>query len=848
MNKIVTGILAHVDSGKTTLSESILYKCGVVRNPGRVDYGNSYMDTADVERERGITVFSNNASFTLGDKEITLLDTPGHVDFSAETERTLCVLDYAIVVISAPDGVQSHTRTLWRLLKEYKVPTFIFINKTDLSHRENAEIMEELKKKLSGGCVDLKCECAEDIAMCDELLAEEYIQNEFLSDGSVADAVLKRNIFPCVFGSALKGEGIDDLFELFERFTKFPTEKHEFSATVYKITTGEQGERLTHLKITGGELAVKDIVKIGENDEKVNQIRIYSGGKYELAKAASQGTVCAVCGLSSTYAGQGLGAQGDTLSPLCEPVLCYKAVLPKNADMHEMLQKLKTLSEEDPELDISWNSQTDEITFKIMGEVQLEIIKRIVSERFGIEIDFEQAGIAYKETITSGAEGVGHYEPLRHYAEVHLMLEPLERGRGLEFSTDCSEDMLDKNWQRLILTHLAEKNHAGVLIGAPITDMKITLISGRAHIKHTVGGDFRQATYRAIRQGLMQCESILLEPYYNYYLEVPTECVGRAMTDLENMGADFSQPESSGDFSLLSGSVPAVSVIGYQTELVGYTKGRGQLSCSFKGYDVCHNGAEVKEKSGYNPERDVENTADSVFCAHGAGFTVKWDKVADYQHIENRRIKPDDESPSERAGGYISSIADDKELMRIFEKTYGKINVSAHRAFKTQKRTAQNPKPQKPQLKSDGKDYLLVDGYNIIFAWDNLKKLSEKSLDLAREELVNIMCNYQGFKKCEVIVVFDAYRVSGQERETEKYGNINIVYTREAETADMYIEKTTHELGKKHRVRVATSDNLEQLIILAGGALRVSAQQLREEVDEADRQIREYIKNLKYKE
>lgn len=847
MNKIVTGILAHVDSGKTTLSEAILYKSGVIRNPGRVDHGNSYMDTSAVERERGITVFSNSAAFKCGEKEITLLDTPGHVDFSAETERTLCVLDYAILVISAPDGVQSHTRTLWRLLSEYSVPTFIFINKTDLSHRGRNEIISELKKKLSSGCTDMKSEADEDIAMCDERLTEAFIKNDSLTDEDISGAVKRRNIFPCVFGSALKGEGIDEIFELFEKYAVAPPKKDSFSARVYKITTGEQGERLTHMKITGGTLSVKDNIEISGKSEKVNGIRIYSGSKYEAVKSASQGTVCAVSGLAGTFAGQGLGSEKRIFAPICEPVLCYRAVLTPQTDTNEMLRKLRTLSDEDPQLDISWNNQTEEITFKIMGEVQLEILKRIISERFGESIEFEQAGIAYKETIKKSAEGVGHYEPLRHYAEVHLLLEPLPRGSGLIFKADCSEDMLDKNWQRLILTHLAEKTHFGTLIGAPITDMKITLISGRAHIKHTVGGDFRQATYRALRQGLMQAECVLLEPYYSYYLEIPTECVGRAMTDLENMGADFSQPEANGDFSLLSGSVPAAKIIGYQSELIGYTKGRGQLSCSFNGYDICHNGEEIAESFGYDPTRDIENTPDSVFCAHGAGFTVKWNEVYKYQHIENRKEK-NEEQPQQRISSYISSIADDKELMRIFEQTYGKVNISAHKAFKTRKQPQHNPKPQKPQIKADGKDYLLVDGYNIIFAWDRLKKLSEKSLDLAREALINTMCNYQGFKKCEVIVVFDAYRVSGAEREIEKYRNINIVYTKEAETADMYIEKTTHELGRKHRVRVATSDNLEQLIILAGGALRVSAEQLREEVDEADRQIREYIKNLKYKE
>lgn len=844
MNKLVAGILAHVDSGKTTLSEALLYRSGVIRNLGRVDHGNSYMDNAEIERERGITVFSNSAVFPCGNKEITLLDTPGHVDFTSETERTLCVLDYAVLVISAPDGVQGHTRTLWRLLKEYSVPAFIFINKTDLSCREKSEIMSELKNKLSNSCVDLKEESDEDIAMCDETLTELFIANDSFSDKDIADAVKRRNLFPCVFGSALKQEGIDDLEELFQKYTTDFTPSKNFSAIVYKITFDERGERLSHMKIIGGKLHVKDSIDILGESEKVNQIRIYSSGKYECVQEVSAGDVCAVTGLRTTKVGECIGEKTTIKIPICEPVLCYRAKLSQSAQLHSVIQKLKTLCEEDPQLDISWNDATEEITFKIMGEVQLEILKRIIYERFEEEVEFEPAGIAYKETISSSAEGVGHYEPLRHYAEAHLLLEPGERGSGLVFKTDCPEDMLDKNWQRLILTHLAEKQHIGVLTGSPVTDMSITLISGRAHLKHTVGGDFRQATYRAVRQGLMQAKSVLLEPYYNYCIEVPAEFIGRTMTDLENMGADFSQPQTNGELSSVSGSVPAASIIGYQSELIGYSKGRGQLSCSFKGYDKCHNTDEVINRIAYNPEKDLENTPDSVFCAHGAGFTVKWNKVHEYQHLENRKEKKE-ESSHERAMGYISAAADDEELMRIFERTYGNANSSFHKAFKTAKQKQINPKPSKPQLKTDGKDYLLVDGYNIIFAWDNLKKLSEKSLDLARETLVNMMCNYQGFKGCEVIIVFDAYRVEGKDREIEKIANVNIVYTKEAETADMYIEKTTHELGKKHRVRVATSDNLEQLIILAGGALRVSAAQLFEEVSEADRQIKEFIKNYK---
>jgi small GTP-binding protein len=849
--RLVIGILAHVDSGKTTLSEGMLFRAGEIRKLGRVDHGNAFLDNNQIERDRGITIFSKQAVLPLDNAEFTLLDTPGHIDFSTEMERTLQVLDYAILVISGTDGVQNHTETLWKLLIRYNIPTFIFVNKMDISEFEKEEIISELKERLDDGCVDFEAdrnseEFLESVAMCDEDLMNIFLSGEKVSDADLAQAIFKRNIFPCYFGSALKLEGVDEFLSALEKYTLNFEASDEFGAKIFKISEDEQGKRLTHMKITGGSLKIKTLLADSKGDEwaeKVNQIRIYSGAKYKSVDEAFSGMICAVTGLTHTYPGEGIGAEANSQLPVLEPVLTYRVELPQGIDVHEALTRLRRLEQEDPELHILWNEQLQEIHMQLMGEVQLDILKRIIAERFDMDIEFSRGSIAYKETIAEPVEGVGHYEPLRHYAEVHLLLEPGERGSGLQFATDCSEDVLDRNWQRLILTHLEEKKHIGVLTGSPITDMKITLISGRAHQKHTEGGDFRQATYRAIRHGLKSTESILLEPYYDFKLEVPTENVGRAMTDIQQMGGSFSQPETRGDMSIISGSAPVAAMRDYQ--VTGYTRGRGRLSCIVKGYEPCHNADEVIEEIGYNSENDLENPADSVFCSHGAGYTVKWDKVTEHMHLESawQPESEEDEEPKiveRRVREYLDSVAEDKELLRIFESTYGKVDRKPHTALETRK-TPQKKYPKARPL-PQGPEYLLVDGYNIIFAWDELKKIAEKDLEAARNRLTDILCNYRGYKQCELILVFDAYKVKGNYREIEKINNISVVYTKEAETADMYIEKVTRELGKKHRVRVATSDGTEQIIILGSGAYRMSAAELYEDVKRVEKEIMEYLK------
>lgn len=858
MKKLAVGILAHVDSGKTTLSEAMLYTSGNISKLGRVDHKNSFLDTFSLERERGITIFSKQAVLNYNSCEFTLIDTPGHADFSAETERTLQVLDYAILVISVTDGVQAHTKTLWELLKKYRVPCFIFVNKTDLAGADKSLCFEQLKAKLSDGCVDFTDETGEaffeSIALCDDALLSEYYENEKIEKAHIISAIKNRKVFPCLFGSALKLEGVEKLLACLDSYTKMPDYPDEFSGRVYKIAQDSRGGRLTYLKVTGGVLKVKDILKSDKNaeNEKINQIRIYSGERFTTCEEAAAGTVCAVTGISFALPGDGLGTERNKTAALLEPVLSYTVKSNDTTDSHTLLQKLKLLEEEDPQLRVFTSERTGEIQVQLMGEIQLEILKAIVLERFGIDVSFGSGNIIYKETIKNTVEGIGHFEPLRHYAEVHLILKPAERGSGLSFKSECKEDLLDKNWQRLILTHLHEKTHIGVLTGSPITDMEIILASGRAHPKHTEGGDFRQATYRAVRQGLRSAESVLLEPIFDFTLEIPSENTGRALSDIQKMSGSFEPPENFGEATVIKGTAPASEMSSYSKEVIAYSHGKGKLTCTLKGYDECHNASEVISKIGYNCDADVENTADSVFCSHGAGYTVKWDEVKSRMHLQSALSKP----KAEAAASYYSRLSPmkdkkdlfalDKELMQIFEKTYGPVKsrgpeVSSHFTFTESTEKKHNPKPSAP--KYEGPEYLLVDGYNVIFAWDRLKALAESSIDGARVALQNILCNYQGYKKCEVILVFDAYKVKGNVREVEKVDNINIVYTKEAETADMYIEKVSHRLSKKHKVRVVTSDALEQLIILGGGALRVSSREFQSEVEALEAEIREIIAN-----
>ncbi len=846
MKKISIGILAHVDAGKTTLSEAMLYTTGTTRKLGRVDHKDAFLDTHTLERSRGITIFSKQAVLQTGDTEITLLDTPGHVDFSAEAERVLQVLDYAVLLISGTDGVQSHTETLWYLLKSYHIPVFIFVNKMDLAQSGKELIMAELQRRLDGGCVDfsgtdggaIRGDCGEAAALTDEKIMQEYLECGEILPETVVNAVKKRKIFPCFFGSALKMNGIDELLQGLSSYTRATEYGSEFGASVFKITEDEQGNRLTHLKVTGGTLKVRSVI----NGEKVNAIRIYSGTKFRTIDEAPAGTVCAVTGISNAYAGQGLGVAADSPLPLLEPLFSYKIILPPQIDVYTGLAMLRRLEEEDPQLRIVWNEQLREIHLQLMGEIQLEILKSVISQRFGFDVEFGTGSISYRETIAAPVEGIGHYEPLRHYAEVHLLMEPAERGSGLRFVTECREDKLDKNWQRLILTHLAEKKHLGVLTGSPITDMKITLIAGKAHLKHTEGGDFRQATYRAVRQGLMSAESVLLEPWYRFNIRVPLDCTGRVMTDLQRMEAEFSSPEQNMNETIIEGFAPAEAMRGYQAEVTAYTKGKGRMSCIPDGYRPCRNTEQVMSERGYAAENDIDNPADSVFCSHGAGFAVKWHDVPEYAHINTGLsgvAEEQEEQPKRVVNEFKEQKATDKELMAIFERTYGKINRDERSAMRTEKK--REPKPYKGTALPAGPEYLLVDGYNIIFAWDKLKAMAEDNLDLARSELINILCNYQGFKRCELIVVFDAYKVKGNRGEVEQIGGISVVYTKEAETADMYIEKATRKLGGKHRVRVATSDRLEQLIILGSGAHRVSASEFLKEVEETEKAIRSYL-------
>ena len=852
MKRLTIGMLAHVDSGKTTLSEAMLFRAGAVRRLGRVDHGDAFLDTEEQERERGITIFSKQARLEWKDCRITLLDTPGHVDFSAETERAVQVMDYAVLLISGSDGVQGHTETLWKLLERHRVPTFLFINKMDQPDTDRGALMAQLRARLSDGCADFSGdwgEAVEQAALCDEELMERYLETGELDDADLSALVVERRLFPCWFGAALKVEGVDGLLDGLARFALEPDWPERFAARVFKISRDDRGERLTWLKVTGGALKVRDAVKGPGWEEKATQLRLYSGAKFVPADEAPAGTVCAVTGLSQTRAGQGLGGEEDWEGPQLEPVLAYQVLPPVGGDAHTLLGQLRILEEEDPQLRVEWNEALGEIRLHLMGEVQLEVLSRLMERRFGVEVAFGPGRIVYLETIAAPAEGVGHFEPLRHYAEVHLLLEPLERGAGLELDTACSENVLDRNWQRLILTHLMEKTHLGVLTGSPITDMKITLLTGRAHLKHTEGGDFRQATYRAVRQGLMCAKSVLLEPWYSFRLEVPTGNVGRAMTDLQRMGAQFQPPESAGESAVLTGSVPVSELGGYWTEVAAYTGGRGRLSCAVEGYRPCHNAEEVTAASGYDPERDVDNPAGSVFCAHGAGFNVPWDEVRAHMHVDSGWKPPregHDREASVPVGGgamsYESRAALDKELEAIFERAYGPVKPHAFRP--AQKSAPPKPRPWKGLKLRDGENYLLVDGYNIIHAWDELRALSREDLDSARERLIHRLRNYQGWKRCKVIVVFDAYKVKGSPGSVERLGDLFVVYTKEAETADMYIEKTTYALARErreHRVRVATSDGLEQMIILGHGAVRMPAAELEFEVRQAEQEIRRII-------
>lgn len=851
MKNICIGILAHVDAGKTTLSEALLYRAGAIRRLGRVDHQDAFLDTDAMERQRGITIFSKQAVLELGSVRVTLLDTPGHVDFSAEMERTLQVLDCAVLVISGTDGVQGHTRTLWELLERYHVPTFLFINKMDLAGTDRDALLAHLKEKLDGGCVDFGDSetLAEEAAVLDEAVLERYLETGEVSNAALSALIAERKLFPCYFGSALRVEGVDALLSGVERYAPRPVYPADFGAKVFKITRDSQGARLTHLKLTGGTLRVKDVLTGREGDtlwqEKADQLRLYSGAKFQSLDEAEAGAVVAVTGLSHTFPGQGLGAEPDWAGAVLQPVLTYRVELSDGTDPHTALQKLRQLEEEDPQLHLVWSG--GDIHIQLMGEVQMEILQRLIRERLGMEVSFGAGTVCYRETIANAVEGIGHFEPLRHYAEVHLLLEPGEPGSGVTVTSVCPTDELNLNWQRLILTHLLEKEHCGVLTGAPVTDIKLTLLTGRAHEKHTEGGDFRQATYRAVRQGLMQAENVLLEPWYRFRLELPAEQVGRAMTDLQRMNGEVEPPETIGEDAVLTGRAPVAGLRDYGREVAVYTRGRGRLSCTPAGYFPCAEADSVIAAIGYDPERDTENPADSVFCSHGAGVIVPWFEVCDHAQVESgwqpksAAPEPETSGPKQRTvSAYAGTIEQDRELQAIFERTYGTVKRWEFIPPKAPRRPiADTSEEKRRELKRafSGEEYLLVDGYNIIFAWDELKKIAAENLDAARKQLCELLCNYQGYRKCRVILVFDAYKVKGGLGSVEKYHNITIVYTREAETADAYIERATYEIGRQHRVRVATSDGPEQVIILGHGALRLSASAFHEEMAEVQKQI-----------
>lgn len=892
MKKLVIGILAHVDAGKTTLSEELLYLCGEIRKIGRVDHGDAFLDTYELEKERGITIFSKQALLKTENMEVTLLDTPGHVDFSAEMERTLQVLDYAILVINGMDGVQSHTMTLWRLLERYQIPTFLFVNKMDQQGTDHDALLNDLKQHLHENCVDfgrtqdtdygmyeLTPEQLENIAVCEEDLLETYLETDIVEDRDIVRLIVQRKIFPCYFGSALKEKGVKDFWNGVQKYTTEPKRPTEFGAKVFKIARDEQGNRLTYMKITGGSLKVKTLLSSNSNgqslpgrkaeeaawEEKADQIRLYSGAKYELTSEAEAGTVCAVTGLTRTYPGEGLGIEQESELPILEPVLNYQIILPDDCDPHQMLQKLRQLEEEEPQLHILWDSQFSEIHAQLMGEVQIEILKKLIWDRFHVAVEFGAGSIVYKETVAEPVEGVGHFEPLRHYAEVHLLIEPGEPGSGCQFFTACSEDVLARNWQRLILTHLEEKEHIGVLTGSPLTDVQITILTGRAHAKHTEGGDFRQATYRAVRQGLRKARNILLEPYYEFRLEVPAEMIGRAMADVQKMQGTFDAPEVEGETAILKGTAAVAQMRDYQKEVVSYTHGTGKLFCSLKGYAPCKNQDEVVQNIGYDPEADLENPTGSVFCAHGAGFVVPWDQVEAYMHLQsgvdmdeldseswyedvesaqNLGTAVDNANISGNISGkngkfsYSGSYEEEEELQAIFERTFGPMKRD-RTAFQKKTVHSSTPATRYRAGKPRQEEYLLVDGYNIIFSWEELNELAKKNIHAACDKLMDILSNYQGYRKCTLILVFDAYKVEGHVEEIITYHNIYVVYTKEAETADQYIEKTVHRIGRQYQVTVATSDGLEQVIIMGQGAHRISAQGLKKEIEDTEKTARE---------
>ena len=872
----VMGILAHVDAGKTTLAESILYLSGNIRSLGRVDHGNTFLDTNEMERARGITIFSKQAEVTLKTEEeelpVTFMDTPGHVDFSAEMERTLQILDYAVLVINGMDGIQGHVMTLWKLLKRYHIPTFLFVNKMDQSGTDRGKLLAELQERLSGNCIPFDIpqddNWKESVAMCTEELMEQYLENGDIKMADIKTAIAERHIFPCFFGSALKIQGVEELLHGLVNYTIRKQYPAQFGARVYKITRDDKGNRLTHVKLTGGSLKVKEII----GEEKADQIRFYSGVQFRTETEAFAGEVCAITGLESTYAGQGLGIEASLEQPVLAPVLTYQLILPAGAEPHVVYRKLMLLEEEEPLLHLVWEEQTKEIRAQVMGEVQIEVLKNMIKERLGLDVGFGTGCIVYKETIAEPVEGVGHFEPLRHYAEAHILLEPGEPGSGLTFATDVSTDVLELNWQRLILTHLEEKQHKGVLVGAPITDMKLTVIGGRSHKKHTEGGDFREATYRAVRQGLKKAKSVLLEPVYEFRLEVPQESIGRAMTDISKMQGKFSDPEMTGKSAVLTGTAPVAAMQEYPMEVAAYTKGEGRILLSPGGYAPCHNAEEVIEAFGYDSEADLANPTGSVFCAHGAGFVVPWDEVENYMHVETEWEDGDNipealeqtsgdntkvtagqgmQAPSasmtRKSGGSAVGAfsAEDKELAEIFNRTYGKSDNKGKTgsAYDPMSVVHRPSMPKKVEIKEQEiqEEYLLVDGYNIIFSWDELNELSKTNIASARQKLMDILCNYQGFKKCTLILVFDAYKVEGFQGEVVKYHNIHVVYTKEAETADQYIEKTVHQMAKKYKVTVATSDATEQIIIWGAGALRMSAQGLLQEVQETNKEIRRLL-------
>lgn len=862
MKNLVIGILAHVDAGKTTLSESFLYLSGKIRKLGRVDNKDAYLDNYELERARGITIFSKQAMFEVGDIQITLLDTPGHVDFSTEMERTLQVLDYAILVVSGADGVQGHTKTLWRLLEIYRIPVFLFVNKMDQNGTDKEKIMHDLKKQLSDGCIEFRRAVTDrtdvqagpedfydQLAMCDETLMEAYLSAGHIELPQIRKAVSDRKVFPCFFGSALRLEGVEAFMHGIVEYAGIPSYPDEFGAKIYKIGRDEQGNRLTYMKITGGRLKVKDVLTNGVWEEKINQIRFYSGQKFETANEAEAGSVCAVTGLSRTKPGEGLGMEKASIAPVLEPVLSYQIVLPEGCDPRTVIPKLRQLEEEDPELHVVWNEQLREIQVQVMGEVQIEILQSLVLSRFGIEISFDSGRIVYKETIADTVEGVGHFEPLRHYAEVHLLMEPGERGSGLRFKVDCSDDILSKSWKNLILTHLKEKVHRGVLTGSPVTDMTITLVSGRAHIKHTEGGDFREATYRAVRQGLMEAGSILLEPYYAFQLELPEKLVGRAMADIEKMHGICHVSHSDGETAVITGNAPVVTMRNYQKDVTAYTKGLGRLFCSLSGYAPCHNTQEVMETVGYDPERDLMNPAGSVFCANGASFLVDWNRVKDFMHVESCfQAKTDlsEETAENKPPHTEEKWLDPEEVDRIFKQTYY-ANQGKKSGWQKRKAAADvyySPRAYVGKMKvtrENREEYLLVDGYNVIFAWPDLKELAEGSMDGARTKLLDYLSKYQGVRKCQIIAVFDAYRLQGHPEEIFDYDNIHVVFTREAQTADQYIEKFAHDNNRKYDITVATSDGLQQIIIRGSGCALLSARELKDEIVRADERVSQVL-------